>query len=681
MTSRFLLRSPTAPERQVSIPWLRTLPSPVGRILPNGTVIVIEEGYRDWLFKFTPWDRSRLACREIETCALLQADGEDLGTVALLAIGASAEHLVRVMARSWHGTLARYLLDQRGAGLDGGGPASARSLLGQVAATMAKLHARHVIHRDLKAENILVFGDEGEVKGDGGGNGGGKGGGKVEGDGEGGKPDPGAVRVRVADFDRAVSLPADRQLEEPVGSLFHMAPELHAHQAYDGKVDVYAFGILMFEVAHGGARPYDDVATGMPGSITAATFAERVLGGGLRPRWTADDPALAALAARCWAADPASRPTFAEIVEQLGGNEAWPPLPASWCGAARRPEPVTVALSSHVGKVARHSEDAAAVLLAPDQMVAGVFDGLRAQRTSEYAAWRLPLTIAAATRSCVTDAAAMMHEVVLNEAVLDQAVLDQAVLDEVVLDEAALPEPGGHEDARHEQAVRDAFARFDDSLRRLEPAIDCGSTATLAVVTDDALALAWLGDSPAWLFRTGPHGAAVEVLALTHPHVPERPDEAARVAAGGGIVGREQRLLDNGEAAPWGPVRVFVPASGHRNGVALSRALGLLAFRPAIGAEPDWHWQRRQPEDAFLVIGSDGVFDYLDPLEVWKLLAPFEGRVASGAVPSDSSGLAADSGKETAAWSLETATETIIAAVLERGAPDNATIVVLDLRT
>src|SRR5690606_20890927 len=100
-----------------------------------------------------------------------------------------------------------------------------------------------------------------------------------------------------------------------------------------------------------------------------------------------------------------------------------------------------------------------------------------------------------------------------------------------------------------------------------------------------------------------------------------------------------------------GPPRVYVP--GAKGGVAVSRALGLFAFKPAVGAEPETTRFARQEDDLFLVLGSDGVFDYLDIAKIRRIV------VNSPCVQS--------------------AADAVIAAVLKAGAPDNATIAVLDL--
>jgi serine/threonine protein kinase len=88
------------------------------------------------------------------------------------------------------------------------------------------------------------------------------------------------------------------------GTMTHMAPELLLHGHVSKASDVYAFGILLWEMLVG-ARPY-------PG-VLLALLPHEVAHAGLRPAWPAEvaaDAALdscRALAEACWAADPAAR--------------------------------------------------------------------------------------------------------------------------------------------------------------------------------------------------------------------------------------------------------------------------------------------------------------------------------------------------------------------------------------
>ncbi|AGT10615.1 bifunctional serine/threonine-protein kinase/phosphatase [Paracoccus aminophilus] len=556
---RFTFSSSDTPGQILTVPLLGDLPETEGRKLPNRTMIVTDEAAPGLIWKVTPWASSTLARQEVGISARL--DGMP-GVVPMFGLAASDAHLIRVMRRSHIGQLDRYLRLNRPT------PAEGRRFLVQIAETMARLHGAGIVHRDLKAENILLFEEDG-------------------------------LQALVSDFDRSLVLPEKALIREPAGSLFHMAPELLAGQGHDRKVDVYAFGILIFEIAHNGARPHPTVATGMPDSLTREEFTAEVIENDLRPIWRSEDEDLRILAEACWAKDPAARPEFADIVARLGGT-------ASGAAATALKPAEGVAAAATIGAVRRQMEDTLAVLEQPGRLICGVFDGFRGHQASAFAAWHLPLTLADA---------------------LDQA--PEAV----------------------DTAIAEAFARTQTHLARMA-AGRAGTTATLAVIEPARITLAWLGDSPAYLAR---EGAAPELL--IRPHLPERADEAARIAAAGGSLRREERMMDSGEMVPWGPQRVYGAqgegAQSEVGGIALTRALGLPALDPVISPVPEITQIPRPEGRARLILASDGVFEVLNPAAVADLVWTADG--------------------------LQGAADQIIASALRAGAPDNASLVLIDL--
>lgn len=611
-TSRLLLHLPARQGLRLALPVLSQPPEPIGRRQPNGTLLVVDDHQPAVFCKFVPWLRAGLAFHEAATLAELNADPELDGVVRLAGVSATQEHLVLQLERSTLGPLDAWLRAQRTAGGPPVDAALLRSMLRQLAGTLARLHARGWVHRDLKAENVLLF--EGP---------------KVD-----GMPQP---VPRLADFDRARQLQPGGRLDDAVGSRFHMAPELLARQPYDHKVDVYAFGILMYELLHEGARPHPGVATGMPGSMSGDDFATQVVEQDLRPEWRHEDRALQALATRCWAREPGQRPEFHELLPLLAVADAWaskaspaaspatPPTaltaPTETAAAAARPAAApdhaparppaaidAVGTASHIGKLRPAMEDAVCVLQTEAGLIACVFDGLGGARTATHLAQQFALRLSVALRQ------------------------------------------GGPVAA----TVEATFRQLDAELRQLEPPIECGSTGLVAVLDEHAFWISWLGDSPACLFRRAADGSAASPIVLVDRHQPHRPDEFERVMASGGLIGREQRWLDSGEAVPFGPYRVFVPDIERNNGIALSRAFGLFAFKPAIGSEPESVHLERQPDDRHLLLGSDGVFDFVDVETLRKLVED--------------------------AGSAQRAADAVIDAVLARGAPDNASIIVIDLQ-
>ncbi|MGO3871422.1 MAG: bifunctional serine/threonine-protein kinase/phosphatase [Alcaligenes sp.] len=586
--SRLLMDLPSYQGHSVSVPFFDKTPPPKGRQLPNKGLLVVDEDQPSQIFKFSHWEKSVLAWHEIDIYARWLSAGNYPGVVSMLGISATQDYLVRVMERSHTGTLEQFLFDRyRGQVLDAASSEAAIPFLLQIAETMACLHAAGLVHRDLKSENILVFPVEGKDD-----------------------SDPSRWRVKVSDFDRAVHLPEGDSIQEPVGSLFHMAPELLRAAPYDHRVDIYAFGILMFEVLHGGARPYRNVATGMPGALSRTEFSYRVIHEGYRPHWEYRNPQLEELARRCCLDDPSQRPTFMEIRDSLClggvGEQACSFHPAREQDTGI----VGVGLASTVGKVRKRMEDAISIVETEDSVICCVCDGMRGERSSEYVVRRLPL--------------------VLANALAEQA--DAATL------------------------ITQVFEDVQTALRRLDPLVTCGTTASVLVLKKEELIAAWVGDSPIWRLQSGglEGDGTLSCLPLMQAHHPDCEQEAKRIVQQGGEIRREQKELDSGEVVAWGPLRVFAPELGQKHGIALSRALGLPGFSPIISHQPEIRQVQIHPDDRFLILASDGVFEVLSPE-----------MAAAIVVKCDS---------------VQKAADEIIAQVLVLGAPDNASVVVLDKR-
>jgi serine/threonine protein kinase len=92
-------------------------------------------------------------------------------------------------------------------------------------------------------------------------------------------------------------------------SYFFVCSEMIQHRPYNQKVDVYSFGIVLWELVTGSV-PFANM------SAVQAAFA--VVNKGVRPAIPQDClPALGEIMARCWDANPEVRPPFSEIVGML----------------------------------------------------------------------------------------------------------------------------------------------------------------------------------------------------------------------------------------------------------------------------------------------------------------------------------------------------------------------------
>lgn len=141
---------------------------------------------------------------------------------------------------------------------------------------MEYLHSQAVIHRDLKSSNLLLN-DE--------------------------------MRVKVADFGTSCLETQCHEAKGNMGTYRWMAPEMIKEKPYTRKVDVYSFGIVLWELTTA-LLPFQ----GMTPVQAAFAVAEK----NERPPLPAScEPALAQLIKRCWAANPWKRPDFSEIVTAL----------------------------------------------------------------------------------------------------------------------------------------------------------------------------------------------------------------------------------------------------------------------------------------------------------------------------------------------------------------------------
>eukprot|EP01125_Pyxidicula_operculata_P006879 TRINITY_DN2359_c0_g1_i1.p1 TRINITY_DN2359_c0_g1~~TRINITY_DN2359_c0_g1_i1.p1 ORF type:complete len:1423 (+),score=357.36 TRINITY_DN2359_c0_g1_i1:201-4271(+) len=147
------------------------------------------------------------------------------------------------------------------------------------------LHTLHppVIHRDLKSPNILLS-----------------------------KMNDGTLVCKIADFGLSRGLVWNGKLEgKVVDNPIWLAPEILKHQPYSEKVDVYALGIIMWEIITG-----QDVF----GDISFMSAIEEKIKNGERPPIPTNTHIpeyFIVLMKQCWDTDPSIRPSFAQCIKRV----------------------------------------------------------------------------------------------------------------------------------------------------------------------------------------------------------------------------------------------------------------------------------------------------------------------------------------------------------------------------
>lgn len=151
-----------------------------------------------------------------------------------------------------------------------------------VAFGMEYLHGKNIVHFDLKCENLLVN-----------------------------MRDPHRPVCKIGDLGLSKVKQHTLVSGGVRGTLPWMAPELLSGKTnmVSEKIDVYSFGIVMWELLTG-EEPYSEMhCASIIGGILNSTLRPQI------PNWC--DPEWKSLMESCWSSDPTQRPSFSEISQRL----------------------------------------------------------------------------------------------------------------------------------------------------------------------------------------------------------------------------------------------------------------------------------------------------------------------------------------------------------------------------
>lgn len=146
------------------------------------------------------------------------------------------------------------------------------------------------------------------------------------------------------------------------------------------------------------------------------------------------------------------------------------------------------------------------------------------------------------------------------------------------------------------KALKQAFHQTETEFLNIagREGLRDGTTAIVAVVQEDTLTVAHVGDSRGVLCRGG------KAVVLTEDHKPDLEPEKRRIEALGGFVS-------------------FIGCWRAMGILAMSRAIGDLFLKPYVSAEPDVRAMPIVAADEFIVLASDGVYDVLNNEQVVQI--------------------------------------------------------------
>jgi eukaryotic-like serine/threonine-protein kinase len=169
----------------------------------------------------------------------------------------------------------------------------------QTALALSAAHAADIVHRDLKPDNVMLLPEA-----------------------------DGSSRVKVLDFGIArVSVPNApdathlTRVGVVMGTVAYMSPEQATGQAVDGRSDLYALGVMMYEMI-AGRQPFE---AELPAQVLARQLVEPP-----PPLPPATPPGLVSLVMDLLAKAPADRPATArDVLERLAGLSGVPSRPVA----------------------------------------------------------------------------------------------------------------------------------------------------------------------------------------------------------------------------------------------------------------------------------------------------------------------------------------------------------------
>ena len=169
------------------------------------------------------------------------------------------------------------------------------------------------------------------------------------------------------------------------------------------------------------------------------------------------------------------------------------------------------------------------------------------------------------------------------------------------------------------KAIKDLYKLIDDGLYSKEIFFDInfsGSTCIIVFQIGKYIICSNVGDSRAILIKEN-----YEIVELSKDHKPEDENEKIRIKKMGGIISQCNDLYDDGKEG--GPFRIWVKGCDYP-GIAMSRSIGdKIAHDIGVISEPEILNFNIDEKSKCILIGSDGIWQYLKNEKVLEIIRPF----------------------------------------------------------
>ena len=175
------------------------------------------------------------------------------------------------------------------------------------------------------------------------------------------------------------------------------------------------------------------------------------------------------------------------------------------------------------------------------------------------------------------------------------------------------------------EIIREFYKNVNDDLYNTKFDVHfSGTTCVIVFKIGEKIICSNVGDSRAVLVKKktnlNPMDLNYEFIELSHDHKPENKEEKERIEKLGGEIAQEYLI---GKDEPTGPFRVWNKGCDYP-GIAISRSIGdKIAELIGVISDPDIIECNIDCNSKYIIMGSDGLFDYLPNSSIMNIAEPY----------------------------------------------------------